>query len=417
MYLSVLTVTPAKALEVKKAFDELYFAANAYVYMDKAAGTPALSYSLTGRLVGTKSGWVVLEVPMALVRGAFDALNEPGVELPPPASGYDDYKSHISVIRPEELKEIGGIDRISERGHFFSYALRSLKSVEPAGWPEMSKVWFIEVTSLALKNLRKSYGLEPLPKHQFHITIGCRRKSVLRNNDVSKAAESLLPVQETQNNQNVLERPIQEGWPAEGVQSMPKEVSGRISNEDKASTACSLRVCGQTNWSEETSPFIQHTRASNLEKDALALQQSSVSDVGSLRRTWYYRLCKMAGVPEFLSGHGIASIDAAYARTNQQQRSLRTQQLSMGNSKGTTEKQAQQSSADFRRRDSSDSHMGRENEHQTTNTVSPDKSWLVSGESHNYTSKIATIDRAVLVTAMRLSKEMNEKRAVERLEK
>src|SRR5579872_2585714 len=92
MYLSVLTVTPAKAREAKKAFDALYHAANAHVYMDKVAGAPSLAYSLAGRLVGTKSGWIVLEVPMALVRGAFDALHEPGVEMPPAFSGYDDYK-------------------------------------------------------------------------------------------------------------------------------------------------------------------------------------------------------------------------------------------------------------------------------------------------------------------------------------
>jgi adenylylsulfate kinase len=191
-WLSPLTVTPAKANEAKSVFDSIYFAANAHVYMDKAAGAPALAYSLAGRLVGGKSGWVVLEVPMALVRGAFDALHEPGVEMPPAFSEYESYKAHISVMRPEEVERAGGLDKITERGHFFNYTLGPVQTVEPHGWDEMSKVWFIKVRSPDLEKLRKSYGMSARPKNNefdFHITIGVRRKSVLRANDVSKAAD------------------------------------------------------------------------------------------------------------------------------------------------------------------------------------------------------------------------------------
>lgn len=199
-WLSPLTVTPAKANEAKSVFDSIYFAANAHVYMDKAAGAPALAYSLAGRLVGGKSGWVVLEVPMALVRGAFDALHEPGVEMPPAFSEYESYKAHISVMRPEEVERAGGLDKITERGHFFNYTLGPVQTVEPHGWDEMSKVWFIKVRSPDLEKLRKSYGMSARPKNNefdFHITIGVRRKSVLRANDVSKAAAETKTVETT----------------------------------------------------------------------------------------------------------------------------------------------------------------------------------------------------------------------------
>jgi hypothetical protein len=140
---------------------------------------PELSYGLRGRLYASKSGWVLLSVPNALGRGCFDALNEPGVELPP------DYNAHISVIRPDELAA-KGLDaaQITERGHDFGYTLGPVRTTEPAGWGDMSRVWFIDVNSPDLEKLRKSYGLPPLPnenKFKFHITFAVRRKNVILN--------------------------------------------------------------------------------------------------------------------------------------------------------------------------------------------------------------------------------------------
>jgi hypothetical protein len=152
----------------------------------KTAGDAQKSYALTGRLVASKSGWVLLSVPNALGRGAFDALGEVGAELPGGPSGYN---AHISVIRPEELAELGGVDKISERGHSFHYTLGALREVRPAGWDEMSRVWFIEVRSPELEKLRKSYGLSALPDEgskPFHITVAVRKKKVTQPGGVVK---------------------------------------------------------------------------------------------------------------------------------------------------------------------------------------------------------------------------------------
>lgn len=152
------------------------------------------SYDLAGRLYLATGGYLMLSVPNSIVRGAFDALDEPGAELPP--SG-DDGKlnAHISVMRPEEIKEhIGSPDKITERGHSFHYSVGQLNSFNPKGWVGMSKVWVIEVKSPELEKLRKSYGMTNLPKNNefaFHISIAARRKSVLRPNDVKKAASLL----------------------------------------------------------------------------------------------------------------------------------------------------------------------------------------------------------------------------------
>ena len=168
-----------------------------------AAASPTTSYGMKGKLYKSRSGWILLSVPNGLVRGAFDALNEPGLELPPSGPDENGFNAHISVMRPEELETVeGGADAITERGKDFSYTLGPIKTVTPSGWGEMSKVWFIEVQSPELKKLRRSYGLTSLPKNnqfQFHITIAVRRKHAF-----SKAASLIYAAGET----NVADR----GW-------------------------------------------------------------------------------------------------------------------------------------------------------------------------------------------------------------
>jgi hypothetical protein len=159
-------------------------------FMSKQAGDAVLSYAMQGKLYASSSGWLLLSVPNALVRGVFDSLSEPGIELPPSGPNEDRLNAHISVMRASEIESIGGIDKISERGHAFHYTLGPLRTCVPDGWDEMSKVWFLEVRSPELERLRKSYGLSALPnggKYAFHISVAVRRKHVLRENEVSKA--------------------------------------------------------------------------------------------------------------------------------------------------------------------------------------------------------------------------------------
>jgi 8-oxo-dGTP pyrophosphatase MutT (NUDIX family) len=163
---------------------------SAAVYLAKAASDAVSTYALKGQLYKSKSGWILLRVPNAILRGAFDALDVRGASLPYHTDG--SLSAHISVMRPEELEEQGiSPDNVSERGKFFSYQLGPVKEVNPKGWDEMSKVWFIECRSPELQNLRKTYGLTPKMndnQHEFHITIAVRKKHVLGRNETSKAA-------------------------------------------------------------------------------------------------------------------------------------------------------------------------------------------------------------------------------------
>lgn len=156
----------------------------------KTAAVPEKSYSLHGTLYLSKSGWLLLSVPNSLVRGAFDALHEPGIELPAKDGKLN---AHISVCDADEVAEMGGPDAITERGHSFAYTLGPVRHVNPSTWDGVGRVWYITVDSPELRDFRRSYGLTPLRKgYDHHITIAVRRTNVLRNGPVKKQSDSIL---------------------------------------------------------------------------------------------------------------------------------------------------------------------------------------------------------------------------------
>lgn len=143
-------------------------------------------YHLAGRLYVANDGWGYISVPNALVRGAFDALDEQGAELPSTTGGK--FNASIPVFSPAEIVKIGGPDKITERGHSFKYTLGKVRQMSPRGL-DAGRIWVIEVTSPPLRNLRKSYGLTPTLRNgsqPFHIVIGVRRKWILQNSTIRK---------------------------------------------------------------------------------------------------------------------------------------------------------------------------------------------------------------------------------------
>lgn len=171
-----------------------YHAGNALGWLYRGDKQAATNYPLAGRLYLSKSGWLLLAVPNALVRGVFDAMSTPGAELPTagvmnvPNVEDDLVNAHISVMNAAEVASIGA-DKINERGHTFAYTLGALKEIPVKNVDGVSKIWAIQISSPGLTALRKSYGLSPLLNdHAFHITVAVRRKRVLHENEVSKAA-------------------------------------------------------------------------------------------------------------------------------------------------------------------------------------------------------------------------------------
>jgi hypothetical protein len=145
-----------------------------------------------GRLYAASSGFILLSVPNAIGRGVFDTLQEPGLELPPGPDG-SPYSAHITVMRPSEVDAIGGADNVNERGHAFPFNLGPLCKINNPGNGSLSAVYALEISSPELQQLRRTYGLPSLPtengkEYPFHLTVGIRRKNVLRDNGISKHA-------------------------------------------------------------------------------------------------------------------------------------------------------------------------------------------------------------------------------------
>lgn len=160
----------------------------------KQAADEEVAYNLAGRLYVSSSGYLLLSVPNSLVRGVFSAMREPGIELPP--SGPDgNLNAHITVMSPTDLTAIGGADAVTERGKEFRYSLGRVYSVEPDGWPNVAKVWYIKVHSPELQTLRLSYGLSSRPNdggYDFHVTVAVRKRGVLGRNEKAKGQSAAV---------------------------------------------------------------------------------------------------------------------------------------------------------------------------------------------------------------------------------
>ena len=173
----------------------------------------ATSYPLSGRLYLSKTGWLLLSVPNALVRGVYDAMPAPGAELPTSAVMGVGEKSellnaHITVMTGDEVTQVGA-DKINERGHMFGYTLGALKEIEPRSGSSLSKIWAIQVSAPLLSALRKSYGLSALPNdgEPFHITVAVRKRGILLDNGKAKGYETPTDV----NDGESFEHPISRG--------------------------------------------------------------------------------------------------------------------------------------------------------------------------------------------------------------
>lgn len=154
---------------------------------------PVAVFALSAPFIISASGWGMLRVPNDIVRGLYSSIDLPGAEFPAASSG-ETYQAHISVMRKEEVAQIG-VGKISERGKRFRYQLGPVCEVVPAGWEEMSKCWFVAIRSPELTQLRRTYGLPNLPIHPetglsigFHLTFAVRRKHVLGSNEIAKGS-------------------------------------------------------------------------------------------------------------------------------------------------------------------------------------------------------------------------------------
>jgi len=120
-----------------------------------------------------KNNFIYLDIPNKFLDGIFEMLDEDNAEKEPGSRGVG---SHISVIDSEEYEE--NKLEIKELGKEFSFTFGNVVSLNPEGWDEMERVWFLQAMSKELEKLRKSYGLTPLlnGNHEFHISFATQEK-------------------------------------------------------------------------------------------------------------------------------------------------------------------------------------------------------------------------------------------------
>lgn len=183
MTIPPLSLGIAKGAEWLKALNaEMFSFGQAHGYMNKKAEHTSV-HALAGRLQAGPNGNLELTVPSSLIKGVFDALDEPGAEF---VVRNNRTESAIKVMTKEEIDKLGGVSHITERGHSYHYTLGPIVELPATG--EYDKLWAISIKSDDLEDIRKSYGLETSPQLGFYIPVGCKKKRVTEDNSVSKLA-------------------------------------------------------------------------------------------------------------------------------------------------------------------------------------------------------------------------------------
>jgi len=128
--------------------------------------------------------WAYLKIHKGLPEAAYQALKDQDVDC---ESRFD--LPHISVLRNWEAKQLIGKygkkwKTACGNGRKFPFSLQNaIVDLDPEGWDEMDRVWFLEAKSPELRAHRKSLGFEELPRgddsgkeFQFHITVAVKPK-------------------------------------------------------------------------------------------------------------------------------------------------------------------------------------------------------------------------------------------------
>lgn len=167
---------------LKALHAEMFTYGQAHGYMNKSAEHTSV-HALAGRLQAGPNGNLELTVPSSLIKGVFDALDEPGAEF---VVRNNRTECAIKVMTKEEVDKLGGTSHITERGHSYHYTLGPIVELPATG--EYEKLWAISIKSDDLESIRRSYGLETSPQLGFYIPVGCKKKRVTEDNSVSKLA-------------------------------------------------------------------------------------------------------------------------------------------------------------------------------------------------------------------------------------
>jgi hypothetical protein len=131
---------------------------------------------LKGILKQTKDKFVYIKIDNDFIKGVFPLISNDGAEEPP-YFGKGEIGAHISAITKDEI-EGKNIEKIDELGEEIPFYIKGVFSTNPAGWSEMSRVWFVTIDCPRIVEIRKKYKLPATydgKGHDFHITVAVRK--------------------------------------------------------------------------------------------------------------------------------------------------------------------------------------------------------------------------------------------------
>lgn len=166
----------------REQLNALHSLTEAYVGAPDMRIMPA---TFSGKLIPDDSDpekpWVYLEIDKGIPESAYNALKQMGIPCEP---RFDN--PHITVIKKDEidkLKEMHGDkwkDAVLTGGEDYTFEIQEMVDVDPAGWDDMDRVWFLKCNSPALSAKRIALELSALPtseegeEQNFHITVAVR---------------------------------------------------------------------------------------------------------------------------------------------------------------------------------------------------------------------------------------------------
>jgi len=236
MNIPPLSLGIIKGAEWLKALNaEMFLFGQSHGYMNKNAEHTSV-HALAGRLQAGPNGNLELTVPSSLIKGVFDALDEPGAEF---VVRNNRTESAIKVMTKEEISKLGGASHITERGHSYHYTLGPIVELPATG--EYEKLWAISIKSDDLEAIRRSYGLETSPQLGFYIPVGCKKKRVTENNAVSKLASLLKLSSNDQSMGSSSGQPASAPKPTASSATQPTSPSGNVGSQNTLSGGAGYR--------------------------------------------------------------------------------------------------------------------------------------------------------------------------------
>lgn len=140
-------------------------------------------YYFKGKIQSKPDGYCYVRVNDDLVHGLYSNLAKENKSIKKsPYFRKGEIGAHISFISSEEGERLN--KKIDEIGEEVEFNLGNVVDVNPKGWDEMERVWFIQVDAPRLSDIRKKYKLPATYNgegHKWHITFAVKKRKTSTN--------------------------------------------------------------------------------------------------------------------------------------------------------------------------------------------------------------------------------------------